>query len=118
MKISDYKNEAALDLLADILEPAATIFADPQFKVVVTSSNRMSAVTYVIKNHKKEIIQILARIEGVSPSEYKGTVITMTKQVLDLLNDEELVGFFSSQGLMEEKKSSIKPMENIKGRKQ
>ena len=32
MKISDVKNEEALDLLADILEPASEIIADEEVK--------------------------------------------------------------------------------------
>lgn len=98
MKISDFKNEAALDLLADIIDPVTTIFADEGFKKAAAGKNRLQIVSYLLKNQQKPIIEILARLDGVDPSEYKGTIVTMTKQVLDLLNDEDLIDFFQSQG--------------------
>lgn len=101
MKLSEIKNEDALDVLADILEPASEIFADQNTrKLMEQSGSKAEIVSQIIKNHKTAIIKILAGIEGVPYEEYECNVITLPLKLLDLFNDELLLQFFQSQGLM------------------
>ena len=95
-KLSEYKDDEALDLLADIIVPASTIFADKQVKDAFKSQNKLKAAKVVIKNHKKEIVEILARLDGVSAEDYHCNVFTLPVVVLQILQDKELVDFFSS----------------------
>jgi hypothetical protein len=101
MKLSDYRGEEALDVLADIIEPLSLILADKEIRDLAGKKGT-PALTYVkpiIKNHKKEIIQILARLEGESVEEYepKITLLTLPMQVVDLINDPEVQSLFHSQ---------------------
>lgn len=114
MKLSEYKNEEALDILADLIEPVAEIMADPNFKEVVQAKNKTAIIKVLIKDHKKSIIEILAIIDGVPVEEYEVNVFTLPLKLLDLLNDKDLVSFFTSQASMEEQTSSIEPMVNTK----
>lgn len=100
MKLSEYKNEDALDLLADIIDPVMAIMQDPGMAKVARQGKKIQIVKYALKNHSKEIIEVFARMEGVKPEEYKGNLISMTKGLLEMLNDEEMADFFTSQGLM------------------
>lgn len=111
-KLSEYKNEDALDLLADIIEPATYIFADSQF-IVELQKNKLSAVKYVIKNHKQSVLSILASLEGVPLDEYECNIFTLPVLLIDILNDKELMDFFNSQGLKIEDESSGSVMGNI-----
>lgn len=111
-KLSDYKNEEALDLLADILEPVAHIFADKEF-VEKIQGNKMSAIQHVMRNHKTDVLSILASLEGVPVEEYKCTVLTLPITLLNILNDPDLLDFFRSQGLKIDEESSGSAMENI-----
>lgn len=112
MKISDFKNEEALDILADIIEPAAEIFKDKDLVEMITSGSvKMELVKHIIKNHKKSIIEIMAVLEGIPVDEYQCNVFTLPIKLLEILNDEELVKFFTSQGQM--KSSSGSAMETI-----
>ena len=95
-KLSEYKNEEALDLLADIIEPASTILADKSVKEAFKSKNKFKTAKVAIKSHKKEIIEILARLDGVEPNEYHCNVFTLPATVLQILQDQQLVDFFSS----------------------
>lgn len=96
-KISDYRDEDALDLLADIMEPAVEILADETVRKTFESGNRIQLATVAIKGHKESVMQILARLEGVPREEYHCTVFTLPAVVLEVLNDQELLGFFTAQ---------------------
>lgn len=111
MKLSEIYNEDALDMLADILEPATTILSDPKVKEMY-KGNRLKFVQYLLKEHKKPLIEIFAALECVPASEYKANVITMTKELLDILNDRELMSVFHSQGQIVEEIPSGSATEN------
>ena len=111
-KLSEYKNEEALDLLADILEPVAHIFADKDF-VEQLQTNKMSAIQHVIRNHKSDVLTIMARLEGVSVDEYQCTIFTLPMALINMLNDPDLIDFFKSQGLKINEESFGSATENI-----
>lgn len=100
MKLSQYKNEDALDLIMDIMDPVAEILGDANFAKLAQdeSANKMTLAKEAIKNHKKAVIQILATLNGVPVEEYQGTPMSMIKDALEILSDEELTEFFISQG--------------------
>lgn len=95
--LMSYKGEEALELLADIIEPAASIIAD---KTCVTKfrANKLSGAAYIIKKHKKDALQIMARLEGKSVKDFKNdcNLLTLPTQILAILNDKELLDFFNS----------------------
>lgn len=114
-KISDYRDEDALDLLADIMEPAVEILADETVRKTFETENRMKLASVAIKNHKESVMQILARLEGVPREEYHCTIFTLPAVVLEVLNDGELLGFFTAQArTMSTAASSGKPTATIK----
>lgn len=112
MKLSEIRGEAALDLLADIIEPAAEIMSDPKIKILYEKKDRAALIKAVIKDHKRSIIEILAAIDGVPAKDYEVSIFTLPIKVLELFNDPEMLNFFTSQELMEEQNSSIAPMVN------
>lgn len=97
MRLSDIKNEQALDTLADIIEPTADILADENIKEMFRTESKLKLVAYIIKNHKQSVIEILARLDGQDPETYTFTLLSLPKKVLELLNDPELVDLFTSQ---------------------
>lgn len=107
MKLSDYKNEQALDLLADIIEPSSKIFADKAVKGAFETGDKINGIKVAIKNHKHEIIEILAALDGVSVEKYECNVLTLPAKVLEILNDTALTSFFNSQRLTEQNPVSV-----------
>ena len=102
MRLSDFKGEEALDVLADIIEPLTLILADSEIQKLAKSGEKVPPIKYVkpaIKNHKKEIIEVLARLDNKSVEEYSKTMnlLTLPKQVLDLISDPEVQSLFHSQ---------------------
>lgn len=96
-KLSSYKDDGALDLLADIMEPAAAILADPAVKEAWKTGNRLKVAKVAIKNHKAQVMEILAVMEGVPVEEYHCNVFTLPMRVIEVLNDQELLSGFTSQ---------------------
>lgn len=105
-KLSEYKDEEALDLLAELIEPAGDIFSDKEVVTQIRSKNKMAAISLAIKNHKKSVIEIMAVLDGVPVREFHCNILTLPGQLVEILNDEDLWDFFVSQGLMEEQTPS------------
>lgn len=113
MKITDFKNEEAIDLLADIIEPVTKILGDKQIATAVKNKvNRLTIAKMALKNHKSEVVEILALCNGCEVKDYTCNIITITKDLLELLNDKELMDFFQSQQQMMANESSMSAMEN------
>ena len=107
-KLSEYQNEEALDLLADIIDPVAMILADGEIaKQVKGGVPKLKVVQYLLKNHQTEVIKVLARLEGQEVEEYKCNILTLPKVLLEIMNDEELNAFFQSQVQSTDENASI-----------
>ena len=114
--MAERTNEEALDLFADLLEPAAEILSDPELSKTLQSSGKaVKAVQLAIKNHKEAVIQILARIDGVNPADYKVNALTLPIKLINLLNRPEVKELFTSQGQNGGNVSSGSATESIKG---
>lgn len=101
MKLSEYKGEKALDLLADLIEPAAAIMADKEITNAVRANlPKIKIVKAAIKNHKAEVIEILAILDGEDPKKYaeKVTLFTLPAKLLEIFNDPDLMNLFTLQG--------------------
>ena len=105
MKLSEYQGEAALDVLADLIEPAGEIMSDKEIGEVF-KENRFKAIGMAIKNHKKAVMQILATMDGVPVEEYKCNVFSLPVKILEILNDPEMIQLFQYQGQTGDAKSS------------
>lgn len=119
MKLSEYKDEQAIDLLADIIEPATEIMADAEVKKMFKEkASKVAAIKYAIKNHKSAVMEILAALDGVPVEEYHCNVFTLPMKCLEILSDEDLISFFTSAAQTMEVKPSGSPTESIVGENQ
>ena len=101
MRLADYRGEEALDILADLVEPAAAIMADKEIAAIAKSKQPViKVVKPAIKNHKAEVIEIMAILDGEDPKEYaeKVNLFTLPAKLLSLLNDPDLKNLFTLQG--------------------
>ncbi len=100
MKLSDYKGEDAIELLANILEPTMEIVGDPIITESIKDSKKMTRgalIKTIIKDHKKPILEILAYINGEDPASYEPDILTLTMSLIELFNDEAFLQLFPSQ---------------------
>ena len=96
-RLSEYEGEEALDILADLIVPAAEIFSDKSIAALYRAGKRAECVKVAIKEHKQEVIEVLAVLEKQDPKTYKPKIVTLPLQLLQVLNDPEVVGLFQSQ---------------------
>lgn len=101
MKLSDIKGEEALDVLADIIDPATEIMSDKEILHIYQSGqSKIKLIKFMLKKHKKSVIEILAILNQEDPEEYteKINVLTLPMKLLEVVNDMELEEVFSLQG--------------------
>jgi hypothetical protein len=119
VKLSEIKGERALDVLADLIEPASEIMTDKMITTCAKNGEKMKAIKFAIKNHKRAVIEILAALDGVEDVDsYKVGVLTLPAKLLEILNDSEVMSLFTSQGQIVEKTSSGSATENTEGDEQ
>ena len=93
-KLSEIKGEEALDVLAEIIEPAAEIFTDENVKKALKSESRIKAAKIILKDHKKAILTLMATLEETPVEEYKPTLLALPALIIEVLNDPELNSLF------------------------
>lgn len=97
MRLSDIKGERALDVIADLIEPVSEILIDDRVRTAF-GGDRLELVRIILKEHKKQIIEILAILDGEDPATYEISLVTLPAKILELLNDPELATLFGLQG--------------------
>ena len=112
MKLSDVKGERTLDVIADLIDPIASIAQDKDVSEMFERKEvpegmeardffiqRMrKGMPALLKGHKDDIIAILATIEGVTPDEYAESLnlAKIIQDFMELVTDEAFIGFLSS----------------------
>lgn len=115
MALKDFRGAAALDLLEDIMDPAQAIFGDKEIAETWKSGKpAIIKAKAILKTHKKDVLEILAAVEGVPVEEYHDNIFDMLKKVMDIVNDPDVRFLFRSQG--QTVTSSGSATENTQGR--
>lgn len=112
MKLSEIKGERTFDVIADIIDPIANIAEDKECMKLFKKQKPPKGVdarAYAIKrlkkgvpallrDHKGDIMAIMAAIEGVSVEEYAASLnlAKLTTDVIELATDEAFVDLFIS----------------------
>ena len=94
-KLSEIKGKEALDVLAEIIEPAAEIFTDENvINALKVENNKAKAAKIILKDHNKAVLTLLAALEGVPVEEYQPPSLALPSLILGVLNDPELNSLF------------------------
>lgn len=103
-KLSEFKDDEAMDVLAEILEPASNLIGNPNFKTAIRGDkekgikkNRLQAVKIAIKENREDVVKIMAILNEKPVEEFHYNLLTLPKMMLEIFNDKELIDFFSSQ---------------------
>lgn len=112
MKLSDIKGDRVLDVIADIIDPIANIVQDKDVAAMFKReavpegmesrdffAKRMcKGMPVLLKNHKADIIAVMAAIEGVTPGQYAESLDLpkLLTDVMELVTDDTLLDFLSS----------------------
>ena len=112
MRLSEIKGERTLEVIADLIDPIANIAEDKEASALFRKERPpkgMDAKAFVVsrlrkglpkllKEHKSDIVAILATLEGVSKEEYAAslTLQRLMKDCTELLTDEAFASLFIS----------------------
>ena len=112
MKLSDIQGDRVFDVIADIIDPIANIAEDKKASAMfrreklpegMTAKRFMmqrarKALPVLLKDHKGDIIAILAAIEGVSTDAYKDALnlVKLSQDTVELLTDDAFIELFLS----------------------
>lgn len=118
-KLSDYKDEEAIELWADLLDPFATILADAEIANAIRARKPALLIAKdIIKKHKKEAEEILLRVDP-TPINGLNIIIRLMSVVMELINDPTMQSFFEfAVAEKKEEKSSGSATENTEGGEQ
>jgi hypothetical protein len=99
MKLSEFKGEKVFDVMGELIEPVTLILADKEVSATYKNKPKLALAQYIIKAHKAEAIKILAVLSDKSVDEYLANVniVSLVKDIVEMLNDEELISFFHAQ---------------------
>lgn len=99
MRLHELEGEQALEVLADLLDPAAEIFQDEEIVAALRGDgSRLEKIKVVLKKKPKAVIKLMAILDGEDPETYKVNVFTLPVKIIQLLNDPLLADLFTSQG--------------------
>lgn len=112
MKLSDIKGDRVFDVIADIINPIANMVQDKDVAAMFKReavpdgmeardffAKRMcKGLPVLLKNHKADIIAIMAAIEGVTPGQYAESLDfpKLFTDAMELVTDDAFLNFLSS----------------------
>lgn len=91
----EQQNEKELNDLADMLDPLSVIFTDEEIKRENDNDAPMiKIVQMALRKHPKEVIELLAIMDGVPVEEYKFSKLTLPLKLTKMLNNPEVTSLF------------------------
>ncbi len=111
MRLSEIKGERVFDVVADLVDPVASIAGDKeaieflQPKPCPEGEDRREfmagrirrALPRLLRGHKGDLAAIMATLKGVSPEEYMAglSLATLANDLVELFDDEEFLAFLA-----------------------
>lgn len=95
-RLTELKNEQAAEMLADLIEPAAAIFTDTEIREALKES-KMAGVKLAMKKHSKDLIDLLAAVDGADRETYTVNAMQIVSKTLKMLSDKDLIQAFTLQ---------------------
>lgn len=130
MKLSDVKGERTLEVVADLIDPICNIAQDENAAALFHREKLPKGVTpkdfllqrvkksapRLLKDHKSDVVAILAAIEGATPEKYEAglNLVKLMSDFVELMTDEAFGALFISA---QSGTNSGSALENTEGHK-
>lgn len=97
MRFTELKGEAALDALADLIDPIATLVQNDEIRRLRKSNAPTTEMAKVmLKTDKKAVLEILAIVEGEDPATYAPGPLEIMTNIVEIFNTPEIKTLFFS----------------------
>lgn len=114
-RLSDYKEEEAIELWMDLLDPIGNILSNEKIKwAYKKSGNRIQVAKAIISECKTDAVQILLRIDP-TPIDGLNLITRLIDLLMEIEGSEDLKPFFHSAGIATGGASSGNATENTEG---
>lgn len=97
MRLCEFQDEKAIEVLAELIEPVSEIAMDENVKKVF-KKNKPAAVKEMLKNHARAVMRIMAALDGIPVEEYHCNVLTLPKKLMEIINDTDVMSLFTDAG--------------------
>ena len=98
MKISEIRDEKAVEILGDLMEPFIEILKDPKVQEASKGNVSIELAQAMVKANPHAVLQILAICNQVPLEEYHPNPFEIIRDLASVLMDEALMSlFFSSE---------------------
>ena len=114
--LTEIKGDAALDMIADLIDPITEITSDEDVKNAYRDGNKAQAIKVSIKNHKQAVKSILAVLEEKDADEYQPSIADMIYGIQKILLDETLKSLFTLPNQNQEEDTFGSVSESTKGK--
>lgn len=111
-KLSDFKDEKAIVVVAQLLEPIMTIVTNPENGKFKDEQNGFKMFSGFLANSPKSMMHIFAILSEQDVETYHCDGVEVTKNLMTLVSDSRLIELFTSQGQTGDATSSGSASEN------
>ena len=94
-KLSEITGEDALNVLADVLDPMIQVSTDEEFVDACRKRDKSKAIKCLLKNHSKEVLTVLAILDGADVENYNPSIVRIPALLVELFNDPDIVSLFT-----------------------
>jgi len=96
MKLSDFKDEKAIEVVAKLLEPIGNI-ASNESNADAKGKSMGAFVSSLLQNNTKDVMAMLAILNDQNPEDYHCTAASVLVDAFSMLNDPALMQLFGLQ---------------------
>lgn len=98
MRLSDFKDEKGVEIVAKLLVPVCTIAANPaNAEAKKACNNKLEFASAMLQNNPTEVKTMLAILADEDPAEYHCNGASVMIGLLEMLADEEVAQLFGLQ---------------------
>ena len=119
-KLSEFKDDEAMDVLAEILDPMVHMMQNKKFVLAFKGDkkndikpNRVEAIKIAITDNRADVVKIMAVLNETPVEEFHYNLLTLPQMMVEMFNDKELIDFFGYQSETDSEIPSGSAMENI-----
>lgn len=97
MKLSDFKDEKAIEVVAKLLVPMGNIAGNAK-NLDARNKGLLPFASALLQNNAKDVMAMFAILNDMDPGDYHCDAVTVLKDTLEMLNDPALLELFGLQG--------------------
>lgn len=98
MRLSEFKDEKGVEVVAKLLVPIGNIAADKEMANIQKDSVHMGDfASLLLQKHPQDVMAMLAVLNDQDPEDYHCTAATVLVDVFNMISDPELMMLFGLQ---------------------